>query len=57
MAGVRLDWDGAEAAGLVALQGLEETLAGQPAQDQHVKLGIGLSWLGAASTVTTSSGP
>ena len=48
MAGVRLDWDGAEAAGLVVLQGLEEPLAGQPAQDQHVKLGIAtlLAWRG-----------
>ena len=48
MARVRLDWDGAEAAGLVVLQGLEEPLAGQPAQDQHVKLGIAtlLAWSG-----------
>jgi len=48
VARVRLDWDGAEAAGLVVLQGLEEPLAGQPAQDQHVKLGIAtlLAWSG-----------
>ena len=54
MARVRFDWDAAEAAGLVVLEGLDELGAGvhheravgsdgladrQPTQDQHLKLG------------------